>query len=54
MWILLFAIVLTIALGFGLGAVVLESYGERVGLYGRRPGRYLRATARYLRVSARP
>jgi hypothetical protein len=54
MWVLFFAIVLTIALGFGLGAVVLESYEEKGGLFVRRPGRYLRATARYLRVSARP
>lgn len=28
MWISLFTIVLTVALGFGLGAVMLESYGE--------------------------
>jgi hypothetical protein len=53
MWIPLFAIVLAIALGFGLGAVVLESYGEKVRLYDRRPGRNLRTTARYLRATIR-
>ncbi len=47
MWILLFAVVLAIALGFGLGAVVLESY-EEGRIYGRRPVRSLRASA-YLR-----
>jgi hypothetical protein len=54
MWISLFTVVLAIALGCGLGAVVLESYGEKAGLYAQRPGRQLRATARYLRMSARP
>ena len=54
MWISLFTIVLAIALGFGLGAVALESYGEAVRRYGHRPGRHLRATARYLRASTRP
>ena len=28
MWILMFAVVLGIALGFGLGAVIVESYEE--------------------------
>jgi hypothetical protein len=53
MWISLFTVVLAIALGFGVSAVALESYGEEVGLYRHRPGRHLRATARYLRASAR-
>jgi hypothetical protein len=30
MWLSLFSIVLGIALGLGLGAVVLESYGQNV------------------------
>jgi hypothetical protein len=34
MWISLFTIVLAIALGLGLGAVMLESYGEE-----NQPGR---------------
>lgn len=32
MWIALFSIVVGISLGFGLGALVLDSYGERLGL----------------------
>ena len=35
MWISLFTIVLAIALGFGLGAVVLESYEEEVAITAR-------------------
>jgi hypothetical protein len=54
MWILLFAIVLAVSLGFGLGAIVLESLEEKGSQFWRRPGRQLRASARYLRVSARP
>ena len=34
MWVSLFSVVL--ALGFGLGAVILESYGEDNRPYGRR------------------
>jgi len=49
MWMPVFAVVLTIAVAFGFGAVVLESYEEKGGLFARRPGRHLRATARYLR-----
>ena len=30
MWVSLFTIVLALALGFGVGAVVLESYEEKV------------------------
>jgi len=41
MWISLFTIVLTIALGLGFGAVMLESYGEE-SQRGRRPARSLR------------
>jgi hypothetical protein len=41
MWISLFTIVLAIALGLGLGAVMLESYGEEPR-HGRRPVRSLR------------
>jgi hypothetical protein len=41
MWISLFTIVLAIALGLGVGAVLLESYGEDGRLYGRRPVRNL-------------
>ena len=41
MWISLFAIVLAISLGFGLGAVLLESYGDDTRPYGRRPVRNL-------------
>ncbi|MEP7031042.1 MAG: hypothetical protein ABI830_08935 [Pseudolabrys sp.] len=36
MWIQLFTVVLTIALGFGLGAIALESYEEA------KPVRHLR------------
>ncbi len=53
MWTSLFTVVLVIALGLGLGAVILESYGEKVGFYGRRPGRNLRTTARYIRAATR-
>lgn len=38
MWISLFSIVLAIALGFGVGAVMLESYGDEPHR-GRRPVR---------------
>jgi hypothetical protein len=41
MWVSLFAIVLTIALGLGLGAVMLESYEEE-SHRGRRPVRSYR------------
>ena len=41
MWISLFTIVLAIALGLGLGAVMLESYEEE-SHRGRRPVRSLR------------
>ena len=43
MWVPLFTIVLTIALGFGLGAVMLESYGDE-SHRGRRPVRSYRPT----------
>ena len=41
MWVPLFTIVLAIALGFGLGAVMLESYGDE-SHSGRRPVRSYR------------
>jgi|PersoiStandDraft_1058852.scaffolds.fasta_scaffold22539_3 hypothetical protein len=41
MWILMFAVVLGIALGFGLGAVLVESYEEAPRPYGRKPVRNL-------------
>ena len=41
MWISLFTIVIAIALGFGLGAVMLESYGDE-SHRGRRPVRSYR------------
>lgn len=41
MWISLFSIVLAIALGLALGAVMLESYGEE-NHRGRRPVRSFR------------
>ena len=53
MWISLFTIVLTLAFGFAVGAVILESYGEKVRRYGRRPGHNLRMAARYLRATTR-
>jgi hypothetical protein len=40
MWLSLFGIVLAIALGFGLGAVMLESNAAGVRRYGRRPTRH--------------
>ena len=40
MWISLFAVVLALALGFGLGAVMLESAGTRAGLYRKRHVRH--------------
>jgi hypothetical protein len=40
MWISLFSVVLAIALGFGLGAVMLESNGAEVRRYGRKPVRH--------------
>ena len=40
MWISLFSVVLAIALGFGLGAVMLESQGAGAHHYGRRPVRH--------------
>ncbi len=41
MWISLFTVVLAIALGFGLGAVMLESSGAGARRYGRRRVRQL-------------
>ena len=41
MWISLFSIVLAIALGLGIGAVMLESYEEE-SRHGRRPVRSFR------------
>jgi hypothetical protein len=32
MWLSLFSIVVGIALGLGLGAIYVDSYGEKVGL----------------------
>ncbi len=41
MWISLFTVVLAIALGLGLGAMMLESQGEGARRYGRRRVRHL-------------
>lgn len=40
MWISMFSVVLAVALGFGLGAVLLESYGKQASLYRKRPVRH--------------
>lgn len=40
MWIALFAVVLAIALGFGLGAVVLEASSPEGRQYRKRPVRH--------------
>jgi hypothetical protein len=40
MWISLFSVVLAIALGLGLGAMILASYGEEARRYARRPVRH--------------
>jgi hypothetical protein len=40
MWIPLFSVVLAIALGFGLGAMMLASYGEETRRYARKPVRH--------------
>ena len=40
MWISMFSVVLAIALGFGLGAVMLETYGKKASLYRKRPVRH--------------
>jgi len=53
MWISFFMVSLAIALGFGVGAVMLETNADRLRLLGHRPGRALHSTARHLRASAR-
>jgi hypothetical protein len=40
MWLSLFSVVIAIALGFGLGAVMLESSAAGVRRYGRKPVRH--------------
>lgn len=40
MWLSLFSVVLAIALGFGLGAVLLESNGKQAPLYRKRSVRH--------------
>jgi len=42
MWITLFSIVIGIALGLAMGAVVMESNEKAPGQYGRRSARNLR------------